>query len=141
MSSQGSSDHISATISGAVSGQVAVGKDIAQTQHVGAPAELSEQERLALAQAFADVQDQIRAAVAPETAEAALERLGELEEAVGAPEPDLPTMEYVSGWFAKNLPSLAGAITGIVVHPVVGKLVSAAGEALTAEFKRRFAPS
>jgi hypothetical protein len=141
MNSQGSSDHITATISGAVSGQVAVGKDIAQTQHIGAPAELSEQERLVLAQAFADVQDQIRAVVAPETAEAALERLGELEEAVGAPEPDLSTMEYVSGWFAKNLPSLAGAITGIVVHPVVGKMVSAAGEALTAEFKRRFAPS
>ena len=140
MSSQGSGDHISATISGTVSGQVAVGKDIAQTQHIGAPAGLSEEERLALEQAFADLQNQIRAAAPPETAAAALERLGELEEAVGAPEPDLSTMEYVRGWFAKNLPSLAGAVTGIVVHPAVGKMVSAAGEVLAAEFKRRFAP-
>ena len=141
MSSQGSGDHISATISGTVSGQVAVGKDIAQSQQIGAPAELSEEERMALAQAFADVQDQIRAAAPPETSAAALERLDELEEAVGAPEPDLSTMEYVSGWFAKNLPSVAGAIAGIVVHPVVGKMVSAAGEALAGEFKRRFAPN
>src|ERR687892_1659248 len=139
MSSLGSGDHISATISGTVSGQVAVGKDIAQTQHIGAPAELSEEERLAPAQAFTDVQDQIRAAAPPEMSAAALERLGELEEAVGAPEPDLSTMEYVRGWFTKNLPSLAGAVTGIVVHPAVGKMVSAAGEALAAEFKRRFA--
>jgi hypothetical protein len=47
-------------------------------------------------------------------------------------------MEYVKGWFAKHLPGLAGAVTGVIVHPIVGKLVEAAGETLAAEFKRRF---
>jgi hypothetical protein len=47
-------------------------------------------------------------------------------------------MEYVKNWFTKNVPGLAGAVTSVVVHPVVGKLVSAAGEAISSEFKRRF---
>jgi hypothetical protein len=47
-------------------------------------------------------------------------------------------MEYVKRWFVKNLPGLAGAVTSIVVHPIVGKLVEAAGDALAAEFRRRF---
>jgi len=62
----------------------------------------------------------------------------ELEEAVTAEKPDLTTMEYVKQWFVKNLPGLAGAVTGVVVNPIVGKLVEAAGDALAAEFRRRF---
>jgi len=53
-------------------------------------------------------------------------------------EPDLTTMEYVKKWFVKNLPALAGSVTSLVVHPVVGKLVTAAGDAAVAEFNRRF---
>lgn len=74
----------------------------------------------------------------PEKKEAALERVQELEEAVTAEKPDLTTMEYVKQWFVKNLPGLAGAVTGVVVNPIVGKLVEAAGDALAAEFRRRF---
>ena len=50
----------------------------------------------------------------------------------------MTTMEYVKRWFVKNLPGLAEAVTGVVVHPIVGKLVEAAGDALAAEFRRRF---
>ena len=74
----------------------------------------------------------------PEKKDAALERVDELEEAITAQEPDLPTMEYVKRWFVRNLPDLAGAVTSVVVHPIVGKLVEAAGDALAAEFRRRF---
>lgn len=62
----------------------------------------------------------------------------ELKEAVTAEKPDLTTIEYVKGWFVKNLPDLAGAVTSVVVHPIVGKLVEAASDALAAEFRRRF---
>jgi hypothetical protein len=31
---------------------------------------------------------------------------------------------------------MAGAVTGIVIHPIDGKIVGAAGEALVAEFNR-----
>jgi hypothetical protein len=36
------------------------------------------------------------------------------------------------------LPELAGAVTGVIIHPIVGKLVEAAGDGLAAEFRRRF---
>jgi hypothetical protein len=44
------------------------------------------------------------------------------------------TVQYVGRWFRKNVPALAGAVASIVIHPIVGKLVGAAGDALVAEF-------
>ena len=132
-------DTISATISGNVSGQVAVGKQITQTQTIGAPAELvTDKELEDLRAAFAALKTQIVAQAPPEKKEAAAERVAELEEAVHAKEPDLDTISYVKNWFTKNLPGLAGAVTGLVIHPIVGKVVGAAGEALASEFKSRF---
>lgn len=130
-------DTISANISGPVSGQVAVGKDIAQSQQIVGD-RVTEAELAELHRAFEDLRAQVAAEAPPEQRDAALERVGELEQAIVAEEPDLTTMEYVSGWFSKNLPKVAGTVTGLVVHPIVGKLVEAAGEALAGEFKRRF---
>ncbi|MFQ6331121.1 hypothetical protein ACLMAL_33990 [Nocardia sp. CWNU-33] len=50
-------------------------------------------------------------------------------------------MEYVRNWFARRLPELAGAITGLIGHPAVGAIVAAAGGSLAEEFARRFGPS
>jgi hypothetical protein len=134
-----SGDVIRAVISGDVSGQVAVGKGITQTQTVGAARpEVTEAELAELRQTLADLKARVEAEAPPEKKEAALERVEELEEAVTAEEPDLTTMEYVKRWFVKNLPGLAGTVTSVVVHPIVGKLVEAAGDALAAEFRRRF---
>ena len=47
-------------------------------------------------------------------------------------------MEYVRNWFVKNLHGLAGVVTSVIVHPIVGKLVEASGDALVGEFCRRF---
>jgi hypothetical protein len=126
-------DHISGYIGGNVSGQVAIGRDIAQTQTVLTAAETAE-----LAQAFAGLRDKVAAEAPPEQRQAALERVDELEQAVQKEQPDLTTMEYVRKWFGDHLPTLAGAVTGIVVHPLVGRLVEAAGDAAVAEFRRRF---
>jgi hypothetical protein len=132
-------DVIRATISGDVSGQVAVGKGITQTQTVGAARpEVTETDLAKLRQALADLKAKVAAEAPPEKKDAALERVEELEEAITAKEPDLPTMEYIKRWFVKNLPGLAGAVTSVVVHPIVGKLAEAAGDALAAEFRRRF---
>ena len=38
----------------------------------------------------------------------------------------------------KHLPAVAGSITALVFHPILGKLVEAGGDALAAEFRRRF---
>jgi len=132
-------DVIQATISGEVSGQVAVGKEIQQMQVVGeAKPGATEEELAALRAMLADLKARVEAEAPPGRRAAALERVEELEEAIAAKEPDLTTMEYVKRWFGKNLPGLAGAVAGIVVHPIVGKLVEAAGDALAAEFRRRF---
>ena len=134
-----SGDVIRATVSGDVSGQVAVGKGITQTQTIGETRpELTEADWAELRQALAALKALVEAEAPSEKKEAALERVGELEEAVTAKEPDLTTMEYVKSWFVKNLPGLAGAVTSVVVHPIVGKLVEVAGDSLVAEFRRRF---
>ena len=70
--------------------------------------------------------------------DSASERIDELEEAIIAEKPDLSTMEYVGNWFTKNLPAIAGSVTSLVIHPIVGKLVQAAGDATVSEFERRF---
>ncbi len=127
-------DSISASISGNVSGgQVGVGKNIAQNQTVGSAA-ISTEERAQLQTAFKELAAEVEAQAPPERRAAAVERVAELEQAVLADEPDVTTIQYVGRWFRNNLPQLAGAVVGIVVNPIVGKLVGAAGDALVAEF-------
>lgn len=134
-----SGDSISAEIKGDVSGQVAVGKGITQTQNVGSgriqvtDADLAELRRM-----LDELKARVEAEAPADKKGAALERVIELEEAVTAKEPDLTTMQYVKQWFVKSLPTLAGAVTGVVINPIVGKLVEAAGEGLASEFRRRF---
>lgn len=134
---------ITGTVTGDVSGQVAIGSGIRQSWTVGAPPEKPTEDELAgFRQALEDLRAQVAAAApTPEVAASAAERVTELESAVmpaEGGEPDLTTMEYVKKWFVKNLPALAGSVTSLVVHPVVGKLVTAAGDAAVAEFNRRF---
>jgi hypothetical protein len=135
---KGSTD-VSITVGGDVSGQLAVGQNIRQARsQVGQSTGPSEGEIGALLAQFEELKATIEAQVPENRREAALERVEELREAIVADEPDLGTMEYVKGWFARNLPTVAGAVTSVVVNPIVGKLVSAAGDALVEEFDRRF---
>jgi hypothetical protein len=133
--------HVSGTVTGDVSGMVAIGAGIQQSLTMRAVEPPTGEEladfRLALAELRARIAE---AAPSPQVAAGAAERVAELEAAVvdAGKEPDLSTMEYVTRWFAKHLPTLAGAVAGVVIHPVVGKLVNAAGDAAVAEFKRRF---
>jgi hypothetical protein len=82
--------------------------------------------------------NQIQDTAPAEKKSQALERASELKETVLGGSPEISTLEYIKNWFARNLPGLAGTVTGIVIHPIVGKLVEAAGEAAAAEFRRRF---
>ena len=129
-------DYTSANITGNVSGQVAVGKHISQTQHIGAADKVTEAELAELQELFASLQAQVAATAAPEQRAPALERVVELEEALTAAEPDLGTAHYVKKWFLKNLPTVAGLITGVFVNPVVGKLVQSAGDVAAGELAR-----
>lgn len=129
-------DHYEIRTEGGVSGQVVVGRDntVSRVEGPAAPAAVSEQQLAELRTEFA----RVRALLPDDAPERAGELLDELEESATAPEPDLSTMEYVRRWFARHLPALAGAVTSLVVHPVVGQLVAAAGGTLAEEFRRRF---
>lgn len=146
---------VSATITGATSGQIAVGNEQTQVGDVSGQAlvavgtginqtagtvrqGVTEADLAELRRMLAELEAKVEAEAPSEQKQAAVEHVKELGQAITASEPDLSTMEYVKRWFGKNLPGLAGAVTGIVIHPIVGKLVEAAGEALAAEFRRRF---
>jgi hypothetical protein len=128
---------IQVTVGGDVSGQLAAGENISQvsTKTTG---EVTKAELEEFRQLLATLRSKIEAEAQPDQKDAALERVEELEQAITEKKPDLSTMEYVRNWFVKNLPGLAGAVTSVVVHPIVGKLVEAGGDALVGEFRRRF---
>jgi hypothetical protein len=129
--------NISANITGDVSGQVAVGQNINQSK-TGVYSSVTSQEMDELRNVLAELRNKIASEAPADKKDAALERIGELEQAVTEKKPDLSTMEYVRNWFVKNLPGVAGAVVSVVVHPIVGKLVEAAGDALTSDFNKRF---
>jgi hypothetical protein len=129
-SNEQASDHISATVSGTVSGQVAVGKDIAQHQVTTTMGvRLSDAELTELHDAFSQLKRDVAAAVPDAERGAALERIDELQEAVTAAEPDLNTVQYVKQWFARKLPVVAGVVASILIHPLVGRLIERTGDA------------
>lgn len=133
-----SGDRYDVHVGGSVSGQFTVGRDNTVSRiDAGRDAiQVSAADIAALRAEFARVRAQLPADGT--VGDQARERIDELEEAVTAPEPDLSTMDYVRNWFARRLPELAGAVTGLIVHPIVGRLVEAAGSTLAAEFQRRF---
>ena len=132
-------DRMSVHVEGDIPGQIAIGNNINQTQTLGeVSTKISETDLETLHNLIENLKQQISTSAPADQREKAIEKVSELEEAITAKKPDLTTMEYVKNWFVKNLPQLAGAVTGLVVNPIVGKLVEASGEVIAHEFKRRF---
>lgn len=80
------------------------------------------------------VQEQAPAEKKPE----AMQKVAELKSAIQSGKPDVNRMESVLDWFKKYVPQLAGAVTSVIVNPIVGRLVEAAGDAVVEAFRRRF---
>ena len=130
-------DQIHGVVSGTVSGPVAIGKDIQQRQQVGEMnVAVTEADIEELRTEFASLREQVAADAPPEVREKAVEMVDQLEKDTVSDRPKPVTMRYVLDWFKDNAPKLAGAVTGIVIHPIVGKLVEAAGDAVVGEFKQ-----
>lgn len=127
-----------------VQGQVGVGIGNTLLQHSPKMGDLiisptpTETNHPDLLSKLADVKAQVEAEAPPEKNDSAIERIDELVEAITAQNPDLDTIGYVKGWFAKNIPALAEAINSIITDPTTSELITAADEGLGAEFKRRF---
>ena len=124
-------------IDGDINGQIAFGNNISQSQteihNYATPADLDEFKKL-----IQELRVKVETEAALDKKDAALERVQELEQAVAEKKPDLTTMEYVKKWFGKNVPALAGAVTSVIIHPIVGKLVEAGGDLLVQEFQEKF---
>ena len=134
-----SSGGISISVVGDVSGQVVGGHgNVVSATNIGAAGVLSAGEQNALREALASLTKQVAAEAPPEVRGEALERVKELQGAITAERPDVSRMDAVWKWFRANVPRLAGAVVSVVVNPIVGKLVEAAGEAVSGEFRRRF---
>jgi hypothetical protein len=136
-----SGDRITMSFGGSVSGQVAGGRDINQTSiQTGSTSspEVTKEDLAALHAAIEAVKARVLSEAPDEKKSSALERVDELEQAIVAEKPDLSTMQYVRNWFSKNLPKLAGTITGLFINPVVGKIVEAAGDLAAAQFREHF---
>jgi hypothetical protein len=98
------------------------------------PAEAADLERM-----FKGLRSAVAAQAPPEQREEALKQTSELEQAVVAEEPDAARVKRVLRWFKQHAPGLAGAIVSVVVHPLVGKIVEGAGEAIAGRFDEAIA--
>lgn len=129
-------DVIRATI-GDNANQVAVGKNIVQKQS-GQGADITEADLDEVRKLFSAFKEQVVKNAPPDRREAALERVDELESELINKKPTSTTFGYVRNWIIKYAPGILGGLTSIVVHPIVGKIVEAAGEMAAGEFRKRF---
>ena len=74
----------------------------------------------------------------PERREEATELVDELENAILAEVPGVRRMAFIRDWFSAHVPRLAGAVTELVLSPLVGKIVGAAGDLATTVFRNTF---
>lgn len=134
---------ISIKIGGDQSGQIAIGPNnnlqntIITTNEQATVSDSTTTDVEILRQMFTALRSQLSEAAPSEKQGSALERLNELEETILSEEPDLTTMQYIKGWFAKNMPTFAGAITSLLLHPLVGSFVEAAGTIAAGEFVKK----
>ena len=129
------SDNIQITI-GNNSTNVAAGKNICQVivkhQRVTAEADL-----FAIHELFANLRSEIKMQTSTDTRDSASQKIVELEKAITEKKPDVSKIDRLKKWFLKNLPYLAGAVINVLINPIVGKVVEAAGDLAAGEFRRR----
>lgn len=98
---------------------------------------LSPAELETLRDQFSDLKKEIESSAPSDKKQAALKKADELQKAVLAKKTDTTTMTNVRDWFIKNLPGIAGTVTSVLVNPIVGKLVEAAGDLAAKEFRQK----
>lgn len=129
--------HIEATISGPVGGQVAIGSNISQQMRAN-HSPPSAEELASLRKQLSSLQEQA-VLIAPDwKKQATEEHMAKLEQAVLSEKPKLVTMAYVKEWLEENLPEIADAASQLILSPIVFRLVQAAGEAATIQFRSLF---
>jgi hypothetical protein len=82
--------------------------------------------------------DDLRSAVAeapPDQREKALAEANAVEAAIVTDRPRPQRVRQALVWFRDNAPQLAGAVAGVLINPLVGKVVEGASEAIADQFR------
>ena len=89
---------------------------------------------------IAALKAKVQAEAPPEQREEATELVDELEDAIVAEAPKVRRMAFIRDWFSAHLPKLAGAVSELVLSPLVVKIVGSAGDLAATEFRNTFGP-
>jgi hypothetical protein len=100
-------------------------------QHVG----LAPEDVQLLRSAFDDLKAEVAAQAPPDKREEATAQAAEIEKAVVSKEPDPSRARKAIRWFREHLPQVLGTVASVLVNPIVGKVVSAAGDVVAKEFR------
>lgn len=125
------------TYIGPVSGPVHTGQGDIVIQHWEARG-VTAADIEALRQLFADLRAQVATMAPPALAQEAQAQVDALEQEATAERPNVSKMQRVRDWFLKHLPGVAGTVTSVLVNPILGKVVEAAGDIAAEELRQRF---
>jgi hypothetical protein len=129
----------SSTIGDVSDSQLAVGANIRQSQTYLKVASPPTAEELAqLAALFDSLRAEVQRQAPPEVRDEAVRQTDALQEATLGAKPNVSAMAAAKQWFLQHAPGLLGAVTSVVINPIVGTIVSAAGEAIASEYDRWF---
>jgi hypothetical protein len=131
-------DSITGTITNS-QGQQQIGKNNQQTTvtyQIGSRPTAEEMKELA--DLFASLKSKVAAEAPPEVRDEAVRQTEVLEQATQVDKPDVPAIVAAKNWFLRHAPGLLGAVTTVVINPIVGKIVNAAGEAVAKEYEKWF---
>jgi hypothetical protein len=101
---------------------------------------ISEADRAEVRALAAALKARVLAEAPPEQRGEAAELVDELKDAIVAEAPKVRRMAFIRDWFSAHLPRLAGAVSELVLSPLVRKIVSAAGDLAATEFRNTFGP-
>ena len=96
---------------------------------------LTPDESAELRDLFGEFRTSVAESVAPDRRDEALAQADELERAVVSAAPDAGRARRALRWFRDNLPHVAATAVSVLVDPLVGKLVDAAGTAVADPFR------
>jgi hypothetical protein len=111
--------------------QLVVGDYNTVSQRIG----LTPEEAVQLRAVFADFKSAVAEQSPEELRADAQAHADELERAVVTERPDPGAVRRVLRWFKEHAPELAGVVAGVVINPLVGKLVEGAGAAIADRFR------
>lgn len=117
------------------------GDVIGQDQYKAVTQVPTAEEHVEIERLFNEIREQLDSLDIPESKKLmGQEFVGQLEqELTKTDEPPAANMiKFAGDWLLKNVPALAGALSGLFTNPIVGKVVEAAGDLAANWVKQRF---